>query len=100
MRARLAIGAAAIGLATTAFATAGQPDAAPPTLVIDVTVNTVGRVSECRIVTSSGVSQRDEKTCQIALMRFRFPPKIVDGQPIGYNKTLPIRWAADGVPVQ
>jgi TonB family protein len=67
-----------------------------PLTLIEIDINKLGRVVNCRIAASSGQSQLDEKACSIALARFRFQPAMMNGEPVASKKTMPIKWAVNG----
>ncbi|UUL82753.1 energy transducer TonB [Sphingomonas qomolangmaensis] len=61
---------------------------------VSVTVGTNGRVTACRVTSSSGNSDLDNTTCRLAERRGRFSPALDDaGNPIQATYSLPgIRW--------
>ncbi len=63
-------------------------------VVADLTISPEGRVSTCRIVTSSGHGLLDEATCKIMLKRAKFyPARDKDGRPVADTlRTPPINW--------
>lgn len=53
------------------------------TVVVNFDVGTDGRVSNCRIVASSGNDDLDETTCRLIMKRFRYQPATdAQGRPI------------------
>jgi protein TonB len=64
------------------------------TVVADIAVSAEGRVSDCRIVQSSGHAVLDNKTCEIFFTRARFvPAKDAQGRPtVDVLRTPPVVW--------
>lgn len=62
-------------------------------VVATLTVGTDGRVTDCRVTSSSGSRDLDDTTCRIARSRVRYSPAKDDaGNPIASTVTLPVRW--------
>ncbi|MBB4153517.1 TonB family protein [Sphingomonas jinjuensis] len=59
-----------------------------------------GRVTDCSIEGSSGNSDLDAETCQIATQRMRFQPaRDEKKRPVASTYRLPIRWVLPTPPV-
>lgn len=59
---------------------------------IAISINVQGKVDNCNVAASSGFPKLDEKTCQIALRRFRYKPALKNGVAVASTKTQKIRW--------
>ncbi len=59
---------------------------------IQVTVGTNGRVSNCKVLRSSGSSRLDEAACRIAERRWRFRPAELDGEKVEETIRRNYRW--------
>lgn len=63
------------------------------TSVIAWTINTQGRVENCRTIQSSGSSDLDEAACRLLTRRGRYTPaKDQDGNPIATTKQRRVKW--------
>ena len=63
------------------------------TTAVSLTIGPNGRVSACRVTSSSGSSSLDNTTCSILTRRARFTPaKDQNGQPISDSSSARIRW--------
>ncbi|OYY78465.1 MAG: energy transducer TonB [Sphingomonas sp. 28-62-20] len=63
------------------------------TSVIAWTINTQGRIENCRTVQSSGSSDLDDAACRALTRRGRYTPaKDQDGNPISTTKQRRVRW--------
>ncbi|THD36735.1 MAG: TonB family protein [Sphingomonas sp.] len=64
-------------------------------VVVELTIDTSGIPTACKVVTSSNVASLDAVTCQLAIANGRFSPaKGADGRPIeGTYVTPGVRWA-------
>lgn len=59
---------------------------------VSLSINTQGRVDNCTVSATSGFPKLDEKTCQIALRRFRAKPALQNGTPVPSTAVKAIRW--------
>ena len=59
---------------------------------VTLSVNTQGKVDNCTVAQSSNFPKLDEKTCQIALRRFRGKPALQNGTPVASTTVKAIRW--------
>lgn len=59
---------------------------------VSLSVNTQGKVDNCTVAATSGFPKLDEKTCQIALRRFRGKPALQNGTPVASTAVKSIRW--------
>lgn len=59
---------------------------------VSLSVNTQGKVDNCTVAQSSNFPKLDEKTCQIALRRFRAKPALQNGTPVASTLVKAIRW--------
>jgi len=57
-----------------------------------LSINIQGRVDNCTVQQSSNFPKLDEKTCQIALRRFRAKPALQNGTPIASTLSKSVRW--------
>lgn len=63
------------------------------TSVIGWTINTQGRVENCRTIQSSGSSDLDDAACRLLTRRARYTPaKDQDGNPIATTKSRRVKW--------
>lgn len=60
--------------------------------VVTVVLGPEGRVTNCAVATSSGFPRLDEKTCQLALRRWRAKPATQNGQPVATTVRRAVRW--------
>lgn len=66
------------------------------TVTVRYRVGTDGRVTQCRLVKSSGSAILDEATCPLAELRFRYRPALdADGRPIVTMVTRENDWIID-----
>jgi protein TonB len=82
---------------------ADWPSAAPAdfrgTTAFTLTIATNGRVTECRITQSSGVSAIDAATCRIMYSRARFTPaRDAANQPVVDSIASRIGWVGPDAP--
>lgn len=63
-----------------------------------ITVGTDGRISACTIRWSSGSLLLDERSCAIAVERFRFTPATRGGEPVESKAVLPLAWKLEQEP--
>jgi periplasmic protein TonB len=65
---------------------------------VTVSIGVDGRVSDCRVVSSSGDSDLDNATCRLAKRNGRFKPALDrDGHPVPSTTTLRnVRWEING----
>ena len=61
-------------------------------VTVNLNINAQGRVDQCSVAQSSGFPRLDEKTCQIALRRFRGKPALQNGTPVASQKVQRVRW--------
>ncbi len=61
-------------------------------VTVNLNINAQGRVDQCSVAQSSGFPRLDEKTCQIALRRFRGKPALQNGQAVASQKVQRVRW--------
>lgn len=62
-------------------------------VVTDLTINTLGRVSACHVVQSSGHKVLDDATCDLLIKRAIFNPATENGKPVeDHVRTPPIKW--------
>lgn len=61
-------------------------------VTVTLSINTQGRVDGCTVAQTSGFTRLDEKTCQIALRRFRGKPALQNGTPVASSKVQRVRW--------
>ena len=59
---------------------------------VSVQIDTNGRVTGCNVTQSSNFPRLDEKTCQIALRRWRGKPALQNGQPVASTAIKAVRW--------
>jgi protein TonB len=57
-----------------------------------ITIGPDGRITDCQIRQSSGTTELDERSCAIAVERFRFRPATRDGAAIESKAVLPLAW--------
>ena len=62
-------------------------------VVVDLGIDSAGKVVSCTVGQSSGTSSLDQKTCELALLRGHFNPATDKrGRPIASVFKLPVRW--------
>lgn len=63
------------------------------TVSVVLSITTAGRVSACRLDSSSGSASLDEATCRVARRVLRFEPaRNSSGEPISSSFNLRVRW--------
>jgi TonB family protein len=62
---------------------------------VDLKIDALGRVTDCLVTSSSGSSDLDARTCELARSRGQFAPaRDAEGQPIAGTYSLPgVRWS-------
>lgn len=62
--------------------------------IVDVSlrINTYGRVSECRVLRSSGYSKLDARTCAILRRTKRYEVRRYGGKAVVYDRIETYRW--------
>lgn len=61
-------------------------------VTVNLSINTAGRVDSCTVAQTSGFTRLDEKTCQIALRRFKGKPALQNGAAVASQKVQRVRW--------
>lgn len=62
-------------------------------VTVGYTVDTRGRVQDCRIIKSSGYKELDEATCSLLVRRGRYKPaQDANGNPIAQSRSLRTKW--------
>ncbi len=62
---------------------------------MDLDINETGRVTDCRVVGSSGAPALDAKACSIAVAKGQYEPGInADGSPKRTTTRLKVSWPA------
>lgn len=76
------------------YPAAARREGAEGRVSVTVGIGTNGRVTDCRVVSSSGNAELDGATCRLATRNGRFTPaKDADGQPVVSSFTLRnVRW--------
>ena len=75
------------------YPAAAQRNEEQGTTAVALTVGPDGRVTDCRVTSSSGSATLDAATCNILRRRARFTPaRGSDGNPTSDNTTTRIRW--------
>ncbi len=64
-------------------------------VAVRVVVGTDGRVRACDIAQSSGHTRLDERTCEVALRRWRYNPGKENGQPVEMTMVQRVRWVVE-----
>ncbi|WP_448585867.1 energy transducer TonB [Thermaurantiacus sp.] len=64
-------------------------------VAVRVTIDTSGRVRDCEVVQSSGYSRLDEKTCEVALRRWRYNPAREGKTPIEATQVQRVKWVVE-----
>ncbi|MCS6986791.1 MAG: energy transducer TonB [Sphingomonadaceae bacterium] len=64
-------------------------------VTVRVTIATDGRVRQCDVVQSTGFPRLDEKTCEVALRRWRYNPAKEGNTPVEATITQRVRWVVE-----
>jgi protein TonB len=64
-------------------------------VAVRVTIGTDGRVKACEIVQSTGFSRLDDKTCEVAMRRWRYNPAKEGNTPVEATITQRVRWVVE-----
>lgn len=64
-------------------------------VAVRVTIGTDGRVKACDVTQSTGFTRLDEKTCEVALRRWRYNPAKEGNTPIEATITQRVRWVVE-----
>jgi protein TonB len=59
---------------------------------VKVTVGPNGRVTACEVTGSSGFPKLDEKSCRLAMTRWRSKPALENGTPVESTLVKAVRW--------
>ena len=62
-------------------------------VVVDIGVDSGGKVVSCKVAQSSGTTSLDQRTCELVLVNGRFDPATDrKGRPIASTYSFPVRW--------
>jgi protein TonB len=64
-------------------------------VAVRVTIATSGRVSACEVAQSSGFSRLDEKTCEVAMRRWRYNPAMEGKTPVEAQIVQRVKWVVE-----
>ena len=66
-------------------------------VAVELTIDATGRVTECRVVASSGSAELDKATCDLVRLRGRFEPALdKQGNPVPGVYSVATRWELQG----
>ena len=66
--------------------------AADGAVEVGLRINTYGRVTECRVLRSSGYPKLDARTCSILRRTKRYEVKRYGGKAVAYERSETYRW--------
>jgi protein TonB len=64
-------------------------------IAVRVTIGTDGRVKACEVTQSTGFARLDERTCEVAMRRWRYNPAKEGDKPIEATITQRVRWVVE-----